>query len=139
MLENIALILGYSGVGLAVLVVGFLVLDLITPHNLGELVMDGNRNAGALTAATLASLGLIMWFAIFFSGSGWDSLDDCAVYGLVGVVAQAIGFKVLDLITPRRLVQHCFGETGAATLRAPTVVACAMQFALALVISASLT
>lgn len=139
MLENIGLILGYSGVGLGVLVVGFVVLDLLTPGSLGKLVMEGNRNAGALTASALLSLGLIMWFAIFFTGGGWDSLGDCAVYGLVGVGAQAVGFTVLDLLTPGKLVRHCFSEDAAHTLRAPTVVACAMQVALAFVISASLT
>jgi uncharacterized membrane protein YjfL (UPF0719 family) len=138
-LENIALILSYSAVGLAILVVGFVVLDLLTPGRLGTLVMEGNRNAGALTATGLASLGLVLWFAIFFTGSGWGALDDCAVYGLVGVAAQAAGFAVLDAITPGRLVDRCFSGEHAAALRAPTLVACAMQVAVALVVAASLT
>src|SRR5215204_7294086 len=107
MLENVGLILAYSGVGLAILVAGFIVLDLLTPGKLGELVMNRNPNAALLTAASLVSLGLILWFAIFFvpvtdndvSETGavsWDGLLDVAVYGLVGVGVQAIGFLVLD-------------------------------------------
>ena len=139
MLDNIGLILSYSGVGLGVLLLGFFVLDLLTPGSLGKLVMAGNRNAGALTAAALTSLGLIMWFSIFFTGSGYESLDDTLVYGLVAVAAQSVGFTVLELATPGKLLDKCFSEEHAHSLRAPTLVACAMQFALALVICASLT
>ena len=42
MFELVLQVLAYSGVGLAVLVVGFIVLDLLTPGKLGQLVMEGN-------------------------------------------------------------------------------------------------
>jgi hypothetical protein len=89
MLELVGQVLAYAGVGLGILIVGFFVLDLLTPGNLGKLVIDGNPNAAVLTAATLLSLGLILWFAIFFTGGDWDGLDDTLVYGLVGVGAHA--------------------------------------------------
>jgi len=135
MLELVAQVIAYSAVGLAVLVAGFVVLDLLTPGKLGQLVADGNPNASVLSAGILVSLGLVLWFAIYFTGAGWDGLGDAAVYGLVGVLAQAAGFFVLDLLIPGRL--------GAITerpgLHPAAFVAAAAQLAVALIVCASLT
>ncbi|MEA2221927.1 MAG: hypothetical protein QOH83_303 [Solirubrobacteraceae bacterium] len=135
MLELVGQVLAYSGVGLVVLVGGFVVIDLLTPGKLGALVMDGNPNAAVLAATALVSLGLIMWFAIFFTGAGWHGLDDVLVYGAVGVGAQAVGFVVLDLLTPGKLGVVCEEEK----LHPATLVSAAVQVAVALVVCASLT
>jgi uncharacterized membrane protein YjfL (UPF0719 family) len=135
MLELVALTIAYSAVGLVVLVVGFVVLDLLTPGKLGELVMERNPNAAILSAGILVSLGRILWFAIYFPGRGWDGLVDAAVFGAVGVLAQAAGFLVLDLLTPGRL-----GAVATEPKLHPAVfVAAAAQLAIALVVCASLT
>lgn len=135
MLELVALTIAYSAVGLVVLVAGFVVLDLLTPGKLGELVMERNPNAAILSAGILVSLGLILWFAIYFPGRGWDGLVDAAVFGAVGVLAQAAGFLVLDLLTPGRL-----GAVATEPKLHPAVfVAAAAQLAIALVVCASLT
>jgi uncharacterized membrane protein YjfL (UPF0719 family) len=135
MLELVGQVLAYSGLGLVVLVAGFFVIDALTPGKLGTLVMDGNPNAAILAATTLVSLGLILWFAIFFTGAGWNGLDDALVYGAVGVGAQAVGFVVLDLLTPGKLGVICERQT----LHPASFVSAAVQIAVALVICASLT
>ena len=135
MLELVAQVLAYSGVGLVVLVAGFFVIDALTPGRLGVLVMEGNPNAALLTATALVSLGLILWFAIFFTGSGWNGLDDALVYGAVGVAAQGVGFVVLDLLTPGRLGVVC----EEPKLHPASFVSAAVQLATALVVCASLT
>lgn len=135
MLELVGQVLAYSGVGLVVLVAGFFVIDALTPGKLGALVMDGNPNAAVLSAATLVSLGLILWFAIFFTGAGWNGLDDALVYGAVGVGAQAVGFVVLDLLTPGKLGVICQNEK----LHPASWVSAAVQLSVALVVCASLT
>ena len=71
MFELVLQTLAYTGVGLVVLVVGFFALDLLTPGHLGRHVMEGNRGAGLIAATGLASLGLILWFSIYFTGAGW--------------------------------------------------------------------
>ncbi len=135
MLELVAQIIAYSAVGLAVLVAGVVVLDLLTPGKLGNLVMERNPNAAILSAGILVSLGLILWFAIFFSDAGWDGLDNAAVYGVIGVLAQAAGFVVLDVLTPGRL-----GAIATEPKLHPAAfVAAAAQLAVALVVCASLT
>ena len=135
MLELVGQVLAYSAVGLAVLVAGFFVIDALTPGKLGALVMDGNPNAAILASATLVSLGLILWFAIFFTGAGWDGIDDALVYGAVGVGAQAVGFFVLDLLTPGKLNVICAQEK----LHPASFVSAAVQLSTALVVCASLT
>src|SRR3712207_1349894 len=107
MLELVGQVLPYSGVGLVVLVAGFYVMDALTPGQLGALVMEGRPNPAVLAATTLVSLGLILWFAIFFTGAGWSGLDDALVCGAVGVGAQAVGFAALDALTPGRLGVIC--------------------------------
>jgi uncharacterized membrane protein YjfL (UPF0719 family) len=141
MLELVAQILAYTGVGLVILVVGFFVLDLITPGNLGRQVVEGNPNAAILSAATLISLGIVLWFAIFFTAPGWQGLDETAVFGLVSVAAQAICFLVLDLVTPGKLGEELMssGSGAGARIHPGTWVSGAAQLAVALVIAASLT
>jgi uncharacterized membrane protein YjfL (UPF0719 family) len=134
-IESILQVLAYTGVGLAILIAGFFVLDLLTPGKLGQLVMDGNPGAGLLSAATIVSLGLIQYFAIYFTGAGWSGLDDALVYGLVGVVAQAAGFFVLDLVIPGRLGDHCFSPT----MHPAAYVTAGIQVSVALIVCASLT
>jgi uncharacterized membrane protein YjfL (UPF0719 family) len=146
MLENVGLILAYSGVGIAILVMGFMVLDFLTPGKLGHLVMERNPNAALLAATSLASLGLILFFAIFFvpatgndvSDTGavsWNGLDDVFVYGVVGVGVQAIGFFVLDILTPGKLGVTCFEER----FHTASWVTASVNLATALIVCASLT
>jgi len=97
--------------------------------------MEGNPNAAVLAATALLSLGLILWFAIFFTGAGWDGLDDAFIYGIVGVGAQAVGFVVLDALTPGKLGVIC----EEAKLHPAALVSAAVQIATALIVCASLT
>ena len=135
MFESVLQVLAYTGVGLVILVVGFVVLDAITPGRLGQLVMEGNPGAGLLAATSLTSLGLILYFAIYFTGAGWDGLDDAAVFGIVGVAAQAAGFFILDMLIPGKLADHCFEPK----LHPAAWVTAGIQISVALVICASLT
>jgi uncharacterized membrane protein YjfL (UPF0719 family) len=133
--ELILQVLAYTGVGLVILVIGFFALDLLTPGRLGIHVMEGNRGAGVISASGLFSLGLILYFAIYFTGAGWGSLDDAAIYGVVGVVVQALGFFVLDMLIPGKLADHCFEPK----MHPAAWVTAGIQISVALVICASLT
>ena len=135
MLELVGQTLAYAAIGLAIMVLGFYVMDLLTPGKLGALVGQGNPNAAILGGTTLLALGLEMWFAIFFTGAGWDGLDDALVFGLVGVAAQAAGFLIVELVIPGRL-RDCVQDT---TFHPQSAVLAGAQLAIALVICASLT
>ena len=139
----------YGIVGIALLAVGYYVLDLLTPGHLGRHIAAGNPNACLLAASALVSLGLVMWFAIFFTGAGWAGLVDVAVFGVVAIAAQAVGFVLLDVLVPGDLRHAAMGghmdEEGRAALHdrpvfhAAAGVAAAVHLAVALVVCASLT
>jgi uncharacterized membrane protein YjfL (UPF0719 family) len=133
--ESVLQVLAYTGVGLAVLIAGFFVLDLLTPGKLGHLVMEGNPGAGLLSAVSLLSLGLVLYFAIYFTGAGWSGLDDAAVFGVVGVAVQAAGFVILDLLIPGKLGNYCFEPK----LHPAAWATAGIQLSVALVVCASLT
>ena len=135
MLELVGQTLAYAAVGLAILVAGFYVMDLLTPGKLGHLVAAGNPNAGLIAATTLLALGLVMWFAIFFTGAGWGGLDDAIVFGAVAVAAQADGFLIIEMLIPGP-VRDCVQQP--AWHPQPVVLAGA-PLAIALIICASLT
>ena len=135
MLEEVAQVLSYSAVGIVILVAGYFVFDALTPGHLRKMVMEGNPNAGALAASTIVALGMVMWFAIFFTGAGWRGLDDAIVFGIVGIATQAAAFGMLEVFTPGPM-RHAVME---ARLHPAIGVWCATQIAVALVVCASLT
>lgn len=135
--ELVLLTLAYAGVGLLILLAGYFAVDLLTPGHLGRQVMeDRNINAGVLLTAALVSLGLIQWFAVFFSGGGWNSLIDVAIFGAVGVGLQALGFVMLDVLTPGKLGAIC---VATERFHPAAAVAASVQVAVALVVCAALT
>ena len=148
-LELVLQVLAYAGAGVAILLAGFYVIDLLTPGHLGRHVAAGNPNACLLAASALVSLGLVLWFAIFFTGRGWGGLDDVAIFGVVAIAAQALGFVLLDVLVPGDLRHAAMGghrdDEGRAALHdrpafhAAAGVAAAVHVAVALVVCASLT
>lgn len=136
MLELVAQTLAYAGVGIGILVVGYFVLDALTPGHLGhQVVSEANVNAGILVAAGMISLGLIEYFAIYFTGAGWSGLDNAAVFGAVGVLLQAAGFLVLDAITPGKLGDICVSKT----FHPASLVSASVQLGVGLIVCAALT
>ncbi|MRJ77117.1 DUF350 domain-containing protein [Aeromicrobium sp. SMF47] len=103
LLSSVGYALAYAAMGLAVLGVGYLVLDLLTPGRLGEHIMqNASVNAAIVTAAGILGLGGIVFTAIWTNGdsSFGAALGWTIAFGLVGVVMQAAAFRLLDLITP---------------------------------------
>ncbi|MGY2004786.1 DUF350 domain-containing protein [Blastococcus sp. SYSU DS1024] len=92
-------------IGVGVLALGFLALDLITPGNLRtQVYLDHNPNAAILLAANHLALAIIVVTAIMTSADNLgQGLVDTAVYGLVGVLLQALALRVLDAVIPADL------------------------------------
>lgn len=96
--------LAYFGVGALVLTLGFVMLDLLTPGSLRHHVfVDHRPNAAALFAASAISLAIIV---VTVMTNASDSLVlgliDVAVYGLLGVIFQAVTLVILELLVPGR-------------------------------------
>lgn len=92
-------------IGVGVLALGFLALDLLTPGDLRtQVYLDHNPNAAVLLGANHLALAIIVVTAIMTSGDSLaQGLVDTAVYGLVGVLLQALALRVLDAAIPADL------------------------------------
>jgi uncharacterized membrane protein YjfL (UPF0719 family) len=103
--QGVVATLLYFVVGFVVLGLGFLALDLITPGKLRHQVyVDRNPNAAILLGANHLALAIIVVTAIMTSSDSLgQGLVDSAVYGIIGVVLQAVALRLLDVFVPGHL------------------------------------
>ena len=137
MLQSIGYAVAYSGVGIALLVLGFYALDVLTPGHLGRHIYDERSvNAGLTLAAGFLGQGAIVFATIWTNAtSGFGrALLYTVVFGVLGVLLQAVAFVVLDLITPGRLGEHLM-QPG---FHPASLVSAAAQLAVAVIIVASI-
>ena len=97
MLQSIGYAVAYTGVGIALLILGFYALDLLTPGHLGRHIYeDRSLNAAITLAAGFLGQGAIIFASIWTnatSGFG-QALLYTVVFGVLGVVLQAVAFVV---------------------------------------------
>lgn len=135
LLNSVGYALAYSAVGIAILGIGYVTLDLLTPGRLGHHIMrERSVNAAIVAASGILGLGFIVFTTIWTNGdsSFGHALGWTIAFGLVGVVMQAVAFQLLELFTPDNL---------SATLMEPkfhpaSIVSAAAQLAVSLVIVA---
>ena len=134
-INDLGPIAAWLGVSLAIMVAGFMVVDVLTSGHLRTQVSD-NLNAALLVAGKLVAVGIIVGGAVFTAPDALDEgLLDAVLYGLTGIVASTIVFLLLDLALPvklRELVAEPEFDPAA-------VVAMGSEIAVALVIAASLS
>lgn len=104
----------YGLVGIALMAIGYWMIDRLTPGHLGrQLALDRNRNAGVIVGSGVLAIGIVVVSAIVASdGSLAEGLGEAAGLGLVGILLLGIAFGVLDLITPGRLGESVIAEDG---------------------------
>src|SRR3984957_4745763 len=98
----------YFLVGMAVLVVGFVMVDVLTPGKLRQLVfIDRRPNAVMLACAMYIALPIVIISAIANSYSQLgQGLVGVAVYGLLGVIQLGIALLTLHLVIPGDFHEH---------------------------------
>ncbi len=137
MLAAIGYALAYTGVGLALLALGFLALDLLTPGHLGRHIYEHRSvNAGLVLATGFLGQGAVVFAAIWTnatSGFG-EALLYTVVFGVVGVVLQVIAFVVLDMLIPGKLGSH----VTEVAFHPASLVLSAVQLSVAAIIVASI-
>ncbi|SNS20078.1 protein of unknown function [Geodermatophilus pulveris] len=137
MLASIGYAVAYTGVGIVLLTLGFLALDLLTPGHLGRHIHEQRSvSAGVVLAAGFLAQGLVIFAAIWTnatSGFG-EALLYTVVFGVLGVLLQAVAFVVLDLVTPGKLGSHVT-EVG---FHPASLVLAAVQLAVAGIVVASI-
>jgi uncharacterized membrane protein YjfL (UPF0719 family) len=136
-LASIGYAVAYTGVGIALLTLGFVALDLLTPGRLGRHIHEERSvNAGVVLAAGFLGQGLIIFAAIWTnatSGFG-EALLYTVVFGVLGVILQAVAFVVLDLITPGKLGAH----VTEVPFHPASLVLAAVQLSVAAIVVASI-
>jgi hypothetical protein len=118
----------YTILGVALVVLGFFVIDWTTPGPLRTLVMAGR----AIAAAGVVSIALIVVMTIYSSsGNLIQGLVGTLVFGVLGLVAQALCVRLIGLVTGIDI-----GAVLAAERFVPeALVVVASYFAFALIIA----
>lgn len=90
----------YALVGLLLMLLGFYAIDLTTPGKLNELVREGRPNAVRVTGAGMVSMAFIVVIAIYgSSGRLAEGLLASLIFGVVGIIAQAVAVRILEWVT----------------------------------------
>ena len=137
MLASIGYAVAYTGVGLALLALGFFALDLLTPGHLGRHIYEHRSvNAALVLAAGFLGQGMVIFATIWTNATSsfGTALLYTVVFGILGVVLQAVAFVLLDLITPGRLGGHLTEQE----FHPAALVSVAAQLAVAAIIVASI-
>lgn len=125
----------YFLVGAAVLVAGFLMVNLLT--DLRRLVfIDRRPNAVVLAATMYVALAIVTIAAIYASSNQLaQGLIGVAVYGIVGVALQGVALVILEIAVPGRFREHI----DAPALHPAVFATAVMLLAVAGVIAAALS
>jgi len=107
-LKGVVATILYFLVGMAVLVVGFFMVDVLTPGKLRQMVfVDRRPNAVVLACAMYIALAAVIISAITNSYSQLgQGLIGVAVYGFMGVILQGIALLTLHLVIPGNFHEH---------------------------------
>lgn len=136
-LQEAGIGLAYGVVGIALMGLGFVLVDLLTPGKLSKLIWtDRNVGAAAVLAAQLLGVGLIVATAILSSEGGFGTgLASTLIYGLIGILLMGLAFLVIDLMTPGKL-----GETIVETQTHPAAwVVAAAYLSIAGIVAAAIS
>ena len=106
--QGVVAVVLYFAVGVAILIAGFLMVDVLTPGSLRRLVfIDRRPNAVVLASAMYIALAIVIISAIASSYSQLgQGLIGVAVYGLVGVVLQGGALLILQIAIPGKFREH---------------------------------
>jgi uncharacterized membrane protein YjfL (UPF0719 family) len=98
----------YFLVGMAVLIVGYLMVDVLTPGKLRQMVfIDRRPNAVVVTCAMYIALATVIITAIVNSYSQLvQGLIGVAVYGLMGVILLGVALLTMHLVIPGNFHEH---------------------------------
>jgi len=98
--RGIGAILLYAVIGVLLMLIGFWGVDITTPGKLNRLVREGRPNAVIITSAGMVSMAFIVVVAIYASsGLLVEGLLASLIFGLVGIIAQVGGVRLLEWIT----------------------------------------
>lgn len=127
----------YSGVGVALLMLGFVLVDVLTPGALRTHIWaERNRNAALYLSSSLVGTGAIVFTAILTTYEDFTvGLLSTVCFGLLGMALKAGAFWLVDVLTPGKL-----GQMIVDTEQHPAVwVSAAANLAISAIVCASIS
>jgi len=102
---DLAAAAAYGVVGVALMALGYVLVDVATPGKLKDLIwVERNHNAAVLLGSGLLGTGVVVVAAIVASQDDvLRGLVSTVAYGLLGLALMAVSFVLLDAVTPGRL------------------------------------
>lgn len=104
--DNLAAGASFSLVGIALLVLGFVALDLVTPGKLRQLVwIEHNRNAVILTTSMVIGLSIVLVCSVIDTELLvlWRALLHTFAYVVLAIAVMMWSFVLIDWLTPGKL------------------------------------
>jgi len=133
--RGVGAILLYAVLGVLLMLLGFFAVDLTTPGKLYRMVQRGLPNAVIITAAGMVSMAFIVVTAIYTStGVLVEGLLGALIFGLVGIIAQVGGVRLLEWVTGINVGVALQSET----VRPEAYVVAAAHVALGLVVAVAI-
>lgn len=140
-LREIGATFAYGAVGIALMALGYLVVEVTTPGRLGKQIWtEGNRGAALLLAVKLFGIGMIVTTAIVTSDNDLGAgLVDTAVFGAIGIVLMVVSFFLLDVITPGRLGATLVDAGGGTAIHPAGWVVAAADLGVAAIVAGAVS
>lgn len=104
LLFETGVVLSYAGSGLLLMVIGYFVVDLLTPGKLHVILWEQkSRNAAVLVASDLGGVAIIVIAAIRASSDDLAAgILSTLVFGILGIILMGVSFVLIGLLTPGR-------------------------------------
>lgn len=99
------IVLSYAISGLVLMLIGYFVVDLLTPGKLHEIVWEQkSKGAVILVASDLLGVAIVVIAAIVASADNFAlGIISTLLYGIVGIVLMGLSFLVIDWLTPGKI------------------------------------
>ncbi|SDU66560.1 protein of unknown function [Gordonia westfalica] len=120
--DNLAAGASFSLVGIALLVVGFVALDLVTPGRLRQLVwIAHNRNAVILTTSMVIGLAIVLVCSVIDTEllALWRALLYTVAYVILTIAVMMWSFVLIDWLTPASWARCCSRTTSILPAGSP--------------------
>lgn len=99
------IVVTFAVIGLALMMAGYFIVDVLTPGKLHEQVwVHRSKNAATLVASNLFAVALIVCAAIYTSEDDFAlGVVTTLIYGVIGLLAMGLSFVIIDALTPGKL------------------------------------
>jgi uncharacterized membrane protein YjfL (UPF0719 family) len=136
LLTGLLAAVAYGVIGVAMMALGYVLVDIATPGKLRDLIWaHRNPNAALLLVSGLLGVGVILTTAIAASADNLVAgLVGTLAYGILGLVMMSLSFLIIDAVTPGRLGD----ELSAPNLHPASWVSASAHVVIAVVIAAAI-